>query len=283
MAMTDEEIEQQYNPRKAVSDVEQHALRIAALSERVRHARVAAGRARLDLRYGTEPLSTLDVFPAEAANAPIHVFLHGGYWRGRDKSDYSCVADALVPHGITTVVMNYDLCPSVELPAIVEQVRQGFAWVHAHAAELGGDPKRFTASGHSAGAHLIAAALSADRQGGAGTRLPQAAVLVSGIYELEPVLRVSVNKEIRLQPGQVDAMSPMRHPPLPSVPLVVAVGGAETTCWVAESRNYAETCSRQGSQCLYAELPGANHYTVLSHLESPSGWLSRMVASLAFG
>ena len=272
-----DDLESQYNPRKAVPDVEHFAQRGAALSAATRGRRADA---RLDLRYGAGPLATLDVFPAGSPRAPLHVFLHGGYWRGRDKSDYSYVADALVPHGITTVVMNYDLCPAVELPAIVRQVREGLEWIHAHAAQLGADPDAITASGHSAGAHLIAAVLA-----GAGRELPawapRAAVLVSGIYELEPVLSVSVNREIRLRPEQVDAMSPMRHPPAAPVPLMVVAGGAEPTAWVRQSHDFAKACSAAGAAAAYMELPGTHHYTVMQSLEQPDGTLARLVAGFA--
>jgi arylformamidase len=270
-----DDIESQYNPRKAVPDVEQFARRTAALSAGTRQRRADA---RLDLRYGEGKLATLDVFPAAGPDAPFHVFLHGGYWRGRDKSDYSYVADALVPLGITTVVMNYDLCPAVELPAIVRQAREAFQWIHAHAAAWGGNPAAITASGHSAGAHLIAAALP-----GAGETpaawTPRAAVLVSGIYELEPVLSVSVNQEIRLRPEQVDALSPMRHPPTPSVPLMVVVGGAETSSWVGQSHDFAKACTTAGGSAAYVELPGTHHYSVMHALERPDGTLARLIAA----
>lgn len=273
-----DDTESQYNPRKAVPDAEELALRGASRSAATRASR----RARLDLRYGASPLSTLDVFPADAADAPLHVFLHGGYWRGRDKSDYSYVADALVPLGITTVVMNYDLCPAVELPAIVRQVRDGFQWIHAHARELGGDPATLTASGHSAGAHLIAAALP--RKGEpAPAWTPRAAVLVSGIYELEPVLSISVNQEIRLRPEQVDAMSPMRHPPTAAVPLVVVAGGAETRSWVGQSQDFAKTCVAAGGTAVYVELPGLHHYSIMNALGRPGDTLARLIAAYARG
>jgi len=272
-----DDLESQYNPRKAVANVEQFAQRSAALSAATRRRRTDA---RLDLRYGQGRLATLDVFPAAAAGSPVHVFLHGGYWRGRDKGDYSYVADALVPHGITTVVMNYDLCPAVELPAIVQQVREGFQWIHAHAGDWGGDPAAITASGHSAGAHLIAAALPR-ADAAAAAWAPRAAVLVSGIYELEPVLSVSVNNEIRLRPEQVDALSPMRHPPNTAVPLLVAAGGAEPTSWVKQSHDFAKACTAAGASATYIELPGAHHYSIMNALESADGVLARLIAAYA--
>lgn len=270
-----EDVETQYNPRKAVP-----AARIESFIQRATTRSLAARTrlgGRLDIRYGPGALATLDVFPAAEAGAPLHVFLHGGYWRGRDKFDYSYVADALTPLGITTVVMNYDLCPSVELPTIVQQVRQGLQWIHANAAELGGNPDAFTASGHSAGAHLVAAALP---KAGAALEpwVPRAAVLVSGVYELDPVLSISVNQEIRLRPEQVDPLSPSRHPPTAQVPLTVVVGGGETAGFVRQSRDFAKAC---GAAARYIELPDFDHYSIMSLLETPQAPLARLIEEIA--
>lgn len=272
------DIETQYNPRKAVSNVEQYACRAADLSAaaRLQH------KATYDVRYGVGELATLDVFYAGHADAPLHVFLHGGYWRGRDKSDYSYVADALVPLGFTTVVMNYDLCPNASLPEIVAQVRQGLVWIQAHAAELGGDPQTWTLSGHSAGAHLIAAALAADTPATLlPATLPKAAILISGIYELEPVMSITVNEEIRLKPDQVDAMSPMRHPPVPSVSLSIIVGGNETDSWIGQSKLFADVCRAHGSPCSYQVLDGHHHYSIMTLLEGPDSPLAKIITEAA--
>ena len=268
------DVETQFNPRRAVPNVDEHAARTQLLSQQARQRHEGI----YNLRYGPGPLATLDVFKAAQAHAPVHVFLHGGYWRGRDKSDFSYLADALLPHGITTVVMNYDLCPHVELPAIVDQVAQGLAWVHDHAAEWGADPKRYSVSGHSAGAHLIAAVLARhDQATSVPIGLPSSAVLVSGVYELEPVLSISVNAEIRLRPDQVAAMSPMRHPPCKPVRLAVAVGGAETQGFVEQSKRFAATCAAQGADARFIEYEACDHYTVMRHFESPQGELTRLV------
>ncbi len=268
------DVETQFNPRRAVPNVDEHAARTQLLSQQARQRHEGI----YNLRYGPGPLATLDVFKAAQAHAPVHVFLHGGYWRGRDKSDFSYLADALLPHGITTVVMNYDLCPHVELPAIVDQVAQGLAWVHDHAADWGADPKRYSASGHSAGAHLIAAVLARhDQATSVPMGMPSSAVLISGVYELEPVLSISVNAEIRLRPDQVAAMSPMRHPPCKPVRLAVAVGGAETQGFVEQSKRFAATCAAQGADARFIEYEACDHYTVMRHFESPQGELTRLV------
>lgn len=282
MPVVPDDHEWQYNPRASVPDYARHAARA---SERSRAARERhAGR--YDIAYGDTKLSTLDVFPAATSaatpNAPLHLFLHGGYWRGRDKADYSYIADALVPRGVTTVVMNYDLCPDASLPEIVRRTRDGLRWVHRHAADLGGDPDRITASGHSAGAHLLAMALADDA---GGDRLEdgliKAAVLVSGIYELEPVLGITVNDTIGLRPEMVDGVSPMRHPPATATALEIAVGAKETPAWIGQSRDFAERCRARGSVCAYHEIPGHDHFSIMALMETPDDPLSRLVLKAA--
>ena len=102
-------------------------------------------------------------------------------------------------------------------------------------------------------------------------------MLISGIYELEPVLSVSVNQEIRLRPDQVAAMSPMRHAPCKPVPLTVAVGGSETRGFIDQSERFAATCASQGANARFIDFEGCDHYTVMRHFESPEGELTRLV------
>ena len=77
----------------------------------------------LDVRYGSQPKETLDIFAAEAPGAPVHLFIHDGYWQNLDKKDFSHLADALVAAGITVMVVNYDLAPAVDVDEIVRQNR----------------------------------------------------------------------------------------------------------------------------------------------------------------
>jgi arylformamidase len=270
--------EAQYNPRVAVPDANAFLEAGAAASATAR-----AAFAHRELRYGSGPLATLDVFPAARSDAPVHVFIHGGYWRALDKRGFSSVAAGLVPLGITTVLMNYDLCPSVSLPALVAQFRAGVRWICAHAAELGGDPENITFSGHSAGAHLVATALAADAQQRDPLPLGQirGAMLISGIYDLAPVLGITVNETIRLQPDQVDAMSPTRHPPVASIPLDILVGADEPPRWIDQSTRYAEVARSHGAPCTLAIVPSHHHFSITTLLASPEAELSQRVARLA--
>src|SRR5690606_28328890 len=97
--MTIASIEQQFNPRLTVSEAEfeRYVTRASDLSQATRDRWSQSKACHLDIPYGSSNLATLDIFPAAAPNAPLHVFVHGGYWRAFDKSNYSFIADALAP------------------------------------------------------------------------------------------------------------------------------------------------------------------------------------------
>lgn len=259
--------EYQFNPRVAVGDVDPYIRRATAASATARDL----FDADLDVRYGAGPLMTCDVFPAEAQDSPVHVFVHGGYWRGRDKADYSFLANTLVGEGITTVVVNYDLCPTVTVDAIVGEVMAFFQWLQNRFAPR---HPRVVASGHSAGAHLIAMADIRQRQQGLAGLAIDHAVLISGLYDLRPVLKVSVNETIGLTAPMAEELSPALHGVRTSMPVDVVVGGAESQAWIGQSRDYAR---QVGALNGCRVLDGHDHYSIMEELMSTDTTLSRLL------
>ena len=146
----------QYNNRARIPEHPQIFDRWARRSAEVRE-RLSR---RLDIRYGDGPNETLDIFPASVADAPVLVFIHGGYWRSLDKSDFSFVAPSFVQRGAAVVIPNYALCPAVTIDQIAMQMAHALAWVHRNIALYGGDPGRIVVAGHSAGGHLAAMLVS---------------------------------------------------------------------------------------------------------------------------
>ncbi len=158
---TPEFVERGYNLRAAVPEHPQWFEHYAATSAEAR-ARFAP---RLDLRYGPGPKETLDLFvPARPARGTL-VFLHGGYWRALDKSDFSYVAPPFLAHDLAVAVVNYDLCPDVTVATIVDECRRALAWLVREGAALGAPADRIVIAGHSAGGHLTAM-MFVDRLGG---------------------------------------------------------------------------------------------------------------------
>lgn len=262
--MTTHDLEYEYNPRVSTPDVEHYIEQAALESARVRPEL----EGHYDVRYGPQSLMTCDIFPA-GPDAPIHVFFHGGYWRGRDKSDYSFMVPAFLEAGVTLVLPNYDLCPVVDLKTIVRQTADCLNWVKAHGHQWGCDTNRISASGHSAGAHLLAMALCPDFEHAIAPDVVRNVVLISGLFELAPVASISVNEDIRLTPSLIEELSPMRHPPYPDLNLDILVGGNETDSWIGQSEDYHDYVKDKVSNASFELLTGHDHFSIVADFSDP--------------
>ena len=274
--LSPEALELEFNPRAVARNLDERLAASAAAS--------AETRARLDcvldVRYGPGAKETLDIFPAADSGtgrgAPVHLFIHGGYWRAMDKSDYSFIADAFQPAGATTVVINYDLCPTVTLDTIVEQSNRSIAWTFRNIADYGGDPERLYVSGNSAGGHLTAMALAHDWEAeGLPADIIKGAAPITGVMDCEPVLDITVNEEVRLEPEAARHLSPLHNPPRRALPLLVSVGGAEPRLWIKMSEDYAALCRGRGIECEYLEMPGQDHFDISRAVGDPESPLAR--------
>src|SRR6185295_14458485 len=218
-------LDAEYNNREKVKDSADWLSRYAIASAETR----AALECRLDLVYGPHPGERLDVFPARGPSAPVHVFVHGGYWQRLDKSDSSFVARGLQPSGMAVVVINYALIPTVDMDELVRQCRASIVWVHRHAASFGGDPNRIFVSGHSAGGHLAAMLMSTDWSAFAGlpADVVKAGCGISGLYDLEPIRLSYLNETLGLTMETARRNSPVHLVPASAGPLLLPVGALE--------------------------------------------------------
>lgn len=263
-----------FNPQVAAPDYARWAEERRKASLRVR----GALKSWLNVPYGSSPRQVMDIFPAHQPGAPVFLYIHGGYWRGGSKEDNCHFAELFVKAGACTVVLEHDLCPAVTVTEIVRQARSAAAWVYRQISDCGGDPSRLYLCGSSAGAHLVAMALSHDwEKEGLPRHLIKGAVAISGVYDLDAVLHVSVNEEIRLNPQSARENSPFLHPPLPHTPIIVAVGGAEPKGWKQMSVDFFNLCKARGVACEYLEIPDAHHFSLSSHLADPDSPLSRAI------
>lgn len=272
--MFDDDHELHFNPQRAVPD-------FAACGLRRDPANAAALSTlrRVELRYGDHPLHTLDLFPAQAGGpAPVHVFIHGGYWRAQDKANFAYVAAPLVERGITAAILNYELCPDSTLDGVAESAIAGVAWLHANVAAHGGDPSRIGLSGHSAGAHLCAEVLAVDwaAQGVAAPFLT-GAVLISGIYDPAPALHTTVNEQLRLTPAIIARRDVERRPPQVTVPTWLFAGGREPWRWIEQTFRYSHHLRRHGADPAVQVLPGRHHFDIIDGYADPGSSILRAV------
>lgn len=260
-------LEQQYNNRARVPDYASHLQKWATASA---HTRDNASCV-LDVPYGDGPSETLDIFPTQAPQAPVLVYLHGGYWRALDKSDHSFVAPAFTAAGAMVVVPNYALAPAVSVEDITLQMARALEWTWRHAAEHGGDPSRITVVGHSAGGHLAAMMLSCRWKQLADdlpAQLVQGALSLSGLYDLEPIRHTPfLQADLRLTPASVKRLSPAFFP-RPKGKLVTLVGALESEEFLRQNQLIRDVWGPTAVPVCEA-VPGADHFTILRELVDP--------------
>lgn len=220
-----------------------------------------------DLAYGSHALQTLDIFPAKQ-NRGLVIFIHGGYWRSLDKDDFSFYAEPYLAEGINVASINYRLCPEVSIGAIVEDCQSAVVWLAANVSRYNIRFDRTVLIGHSAGAHLAAMLCATDWT--ARNIDPanfRGGVLLSGLYDLSPLLEVSVNDDVQLTTKTVKALSPIHLKPIPNIPLDVLVGGAETSEFMRQSQLLPKAWP---ANCAPLEvIRDANHFTIVDECARP--------------
>jgi arylformamidase len=274
---TQAELDAQYNPAIKLTDPAAPARHYIARSSQAR----ASLRCVLDVPYGPTRAETLDIFPADVPNAPVFVFLHGGYWRAFSSKEFSCVALGLQPLGITTVVVNYALCPAVTLDEITRQVRAAVAWTQRHIAAYGGDPARLALGGHSAGAHLTAMCLQtrwAEDYGLPADPLG-AALLVSGIYDIAPLRYSYLQPMIQLDEGIIRRNSPMFGVRPCKTPIWVNWGSEETPEFARQASSFHAAWHGAGNAGELSALPGCDHYLGIHGFEDSTSRLCQWLAT----
>ncbi len=245
--------------------------------------REAAVDAELNLAYGPGKRERLDLFrPAGGGDAPLVIFIHGGYWQSLDRSFGSHFAHGLVSRGIAVAMPSYDLAPAVPLNRIADQMRSATSWLFRRLR------RRPLLMGHSAGGQLTALLMATDwrsLQPGLPQDLVPAGLPISGVFELEPLMPTTIAKALRLRPEDAKRLSPrwMKPPSFASHHLVTpgaglhcVVGAAESGEFIRQSRDFATAWG--GS---FEALPGLNHFTVLDPLLDPGSALVARAAAMA--
>jgi arylformamidase len=276
--MADMDYEAEYNNRARVPEYEQIFLRWAGEAENYRADALKEGRAELGLSYGDTPRQTVDLFlPPGSAAAPLALFIHGGYWRSLDPSLFSHMARGLNAHGIAVAVCGYDLCPIVTIAEIIEQIRRVcvFLWQRRG---------RMLVYGHSAGGHLAACMVATDwplLYPKAPADLISAGYVASGLFDLSPLLKTSVNQDLKLDAGTARAASPQFWPLPPGRVLDAVVGALESSEFIRQSRALAEAWKHGGAETRFAEIAAVNHFTIADGLADPQNPMTARVAELA--
>ena len=269
-----EALDAQYNNRQRFPDYKARFNTWSELSDKTR----AQLDGRLDVAFGSLGKEAVDIFPAAGTGAPIYVFVHGGYWYSLDKSACSYVAQGMRPHGVMTVVNNYDLAPEVDMDEIVRQNRQAIAWLYRHGAEYGGDPDRIYVCGHSAGGHLACMMLATDWPAFA-PGVPQDVVkgvcAISGLFDLEPIQLSYLNDTLRMTPEMASRNSPVHQSYATLAPLLLIVGADESDEYHRQTHLMADLWRRRGAPTEVIVPENLDHFSIVDSLYDPAAELVR--------
>ena len=273
-----EELERQYNARGTVVDVD-----VFLREYRDASLPMYALPCVRDIAYGPSADERLDLFPVPGRpDAPLFVFVHGGYWRALTKEDSVFMAQNFTERGIAVASLNYGLAPAVRLEEIVAQCRRGIAWLYHHGRDHGVDAGRMVVGGSSAGGHLGAMLLAPGWQAAHGLppRVLQGGALVSGLFDLAPVQRTRPNTWLQMDEAEARALSPVHMLPPAGTRLCIAVAETDTAEFKRQSDQYADACRAQGCLVASMEVPGRNHFDVIMEWMAPAAPLTQATWAL---
>ncbi|HAP77476.1 MAG TPA: alpha/beta hydrolase [Acidimicrobiaceae bacterium] len=250
------DLEREYSPSsRAGGSAEPHVQRYRDESER------AATTIRSSLQTSHGSL----VVPA-GTGAPLLVFVHGGYWQALSASASLFLGPGAAAAGWAYAAIEYTIAPEGSIEQMVGEVAAELAAVSA----LAPAPSHIVVAGHSAGAHLVAMATLAAVPPVAVDRV----VLVSGVFDLIPLVRTTVNEALGLTEAAAMALSP-QFLPVEGVQsgrpeTVVVWGDADTSAFRAQSRHYAERLAASGVTVTALECAGRHHFDVVDDLVAPT-------------
>lgn len=261
--MTAETLEAEYNLPSTRFEVVQK--RWIKKSE----AQLKISEATLDIPYGSGEREKLDYYFSGDSDGPLLLYIHGGYWQRGDKKLYSFITKAFLEHGVSVAIMNYNLTPSVRLGQISHQIKKAISWCYKNSDELKFSKDKITVSGHSAGGHLTAMMMATnwpDYDQQLPINLIKHGLLISGIFELEPLVHTTINAGPQMDIPEAITESPIFIPPVTNAPLLLVYGGGESSEFHRQSNDYAAKFQTTDRKIEVYETPDVDHFDELDCL-----------------
>ena len=247
--------------------------RWAAEAAAFRQALSAKKRAELDQPYGPLPRERFDLFLPVGPAQGTFVFVHGGYWMEFDKSSWSHLATGALARGWAVAMPSYSLCPEVRVSEITAQVAR--AIVAIASGSIGG----LALAGHSAGGHLVTRLACADSALPAPVRARiRHTVSISGLHDLRPLLKTTMNETLRLDATEAARESPALLMPMPGARVTCRVGTKERPEFIRQNALLANIWAGLGAQISECQAEGRHHFDVVEDLADPdSGLISALL------
>ena len=200
------------------------------------------------------------------AGAPegLVVFIHGGYWLRYDQTFFSHLAQGAVESGFAVAMPTYTLCPEIRVAGIVAEIGAAIET----AADMVAGPIHLT--GHSAGGHLAARMICSTSplkeavRGRIGNTVP-----ISGLHDLRPMMRTSMNADLRIDAAEAMAESPALLEPMQGARVTCWVGGAERSEFIRQNALLANVWTGLGAATATVVEPDRHHFSIVEGLADP--------------
>jgi arylformamidase len=265
--VTQEEIDLQLDLQNHIWDISPYVEYFITQSERVRQQ----NNCIQDIRVGAREDERIDVFPAAKPNAPILLFVHGGWWRIGTRKWFAFCAQGFLQHGYAVIATDYTLCPTVTIPDITNATRLAVRWAYENATSINGDPERIFVTGHSAGGHQAGMMAVTDWAGAYGlpANVVKGVAPISGLFDLRPFKSSWLQPKLQLSGDTILSESPLFHIPKQAPPMFVTLGGEESVEFHRQSLVFTEAWKSHGHRAEYFDVPGEDHNTNIMRLTDP--------------
>lgn len=194
--------------------------------------------------------------PSRAAIA----FFFGGGWRQGDVRAFAPQAQVMADHGLAAVLVDYRVTCRDQTTAVdsLADAEAAYAWLQAHAKDLGIDPKRIALAGGSAGGHLaLATAMRAKDK-------PAALALFNPAVDI-----VAIAPAIGLAPETARSISPSALPAAGLPPMIAFHGRADRTVPIQTVRDLCARAAAAGRRCELVEYDAQAHGFFHKHAVDP--------------
>ena len=277
--MSRAQLEREYSPSSAIGgDYAPYIRDYRTGSDR---ARAACKRVET-LAYGDRPSNSIDIALPESGNGfPLIAYIHGGYWQELSKIESFCGADRFCERGIAYAAVDYTLAPHAGLSEIVQECRAALETLFRQAGGLGIDAGRIFVAGSSAGGHLAAmCCCAADGNAEGAARRVAGAVLLSGVYELEPLVQTSINDAVGMTVEEARLNSPLLLDPAAFPDAVVTWGERETAEFKRQSRALGQRLQGPARSVRTFESQARNHFDLIHDMYDSGTELGRSILEL---
>ncbi|KAJ3614222.1 hypothetical protein NHX12_017796 [Muraenolepis orangiensis] len=223
----------------------------------------------LDVPYGAGGGEKVDYYmpTSYSMDVSLVMYIHGGYWQCLSKEESGFMAITMMHKEVVVAAVDYDIAPKGNMDWIVSQIRRAVV----AAMEFTCFRVPLYLCGHSAGAHLAAMVLSTDWSQYSITPKINGALLVSGIYDLLPILSTDVNELVKMTEEVALRNSPMKLLPelkqsSPNCNIVVAVAEHDSPEFRKQSEEYYRDLKELGLNVLLEDVPNTDHFNIIEQL-----------------